>query len=133
MVYGSISSTVTIYSNNFVTKHINYYLYTYTSLYIIGEVKSLEDVDLSETFNHCTILLYCDHPNLKYHSSIRMHTDIVHNHDGIYMPAQSSQAETTPTTIITTGDSRSLKWQKRTLTKHSETGRDNWMIDKIWK
>ena len=49
------------------------------------------------------------------------------------MPSQNSQAENTPTVIITIGDSRELKWQKRILIKNPKTNQYNWVIDKTWK
>ena len=50
-----------------------------------------------------------------------MHADITYNKYGVYMPPQNSQAENTPTIIITIGDSRELKWQKRNIIKNPKT------------
>ena len=114
MTYGSGSSSIATDPNNFITKPFNYYLYQIAAclhelLYYRRSELFLEDVDLSETFNHCTVLLYYAHPNLKHRSSMGMHTDIAYNKHGMYILTQNSQAENTPTVIITIGDSRELK------------------------
>ena len=58
-----------------------------------------------------------------------MHTDIMYNKDGICIPLRNSQAENTPTVIITIGDSKELKCHK-TVIKSPKTKEYDWLIDK---
>ena len=77
--------------NKCVTNPCNYYVYQmatciYERLYYRIRELFLEDVVLSDTFNHCTVLLYYDHSNLKDHSLESYHNDVMHNHGGICLP-----------------------------------------------
>ena len=71
--YVTDSYSIATDPNNFVTKSFNYYLYQIATclhelLYYRRSELFWEDVDLSKTFNHCTVLLNYAHPKLKHHS-----------------------------------------------------------------
>ena len=76
---------------------------------------NLESVNTSLKFNHCSILIYYAGSDLKTESTLGMHCDCVYSvKDGSFTKNANSQVENTPAVIYTLGDSRILKWRKRT-------------------
>ena len=135
---GSGSNSTGSKALNFVTKPFNYYLhriskYLHYTLYYRRSEFNLETSNLSETFNHCTLLLYYAHPTFKKEAKMGYHTDVTYNHKGIYLAKLNGQKENTPTVIVNIGDSRKLKWRRRMLTLDLVTKRYKWVVDKKWK
>ena len=89
--------------------------------------------DLSETFNHCTVLLYYAHPNFKKRAKMGYHTDVMYNHKGIYLEKQNGQKTNTLTVKVNIGDGRKLKWRRGILTFDPFTRRYKWAVDKKWR
>ena len=117
---GTGLSSVGMDPSNFVTRPFS------PSLHIIArELHSLinsnvkffnvESVNTSLQFNHCSILIYYAGSDLKTESTLGMHCDCVYSvKDGSFTKNANSQVENTPAVIYTLGDSRILKWRKRT-------------------
>ena len=85
--------------------------------------KSLQCGDLSECFNHITLLTYfippkveCNLYNGKVKSSLGYHADSVYSASGKFQIKKNSQKENTPTVIINLCDDRELNFQERFVT-----------------
>ena len=89
-ILGTGSSSIGAEANNFVTRPFNYYLhriarYLHNTIYYRRSEFNLDLADLSETFNHCTVVLYYAHPYFKKRGKMGYHTDAMYNHKGIYL------------------------------------------------
>ena len=77
---------------------------------------NLNSVDLSEPFNHCTVLIYYADIETGRKSSMGMHSDCTYKtKDGTFDYARNSQEDNTPTVVLSLGDTRCLKWKRRHL------------------
>ena len=90
--YGSGTSSVGIDPYNFVTRKMTKEMeYIGTELHEIllknHKFLNLESADLSQKFNHCTVIMYYAGANLKQISSLGMHFDY------LYSPADDSFLE----------------------------------------
>jgi len=79
----------------------------------------LQNVDLSNSFNSCTILLYHALPNYKQQSSMGWHCDSKYSTTGKFIEKLNGQKYNTPVVIFTIGKERLLKWRKRFTHKRS--------------
>ena len=118
--YGTGLSSVGMDPSNFVTR-----LFSPSLHIIVRELHmlinsnlqffNLEPVNTSLKFIHCSILIYYAGSDLKTESTLGMHCDCVYSvKDGSFTKNANSQVENTPAVIYTIGDSRILKWRKRT-------------------
>ena len=129
--YSRGNSSVGTDPNNFVTKPFNDHLKLLSSTVhalLLNNRKelNLEGVDLSVSFNHCTILLYFADKTLKPVSSMPFHCDVTYNHKGQYVDSANEQIENTPSVIISLGDTRYLKWRLQICLVNKATGRLKW-------
>jgi len=75
---------------------------------------NLENVDLSNTFNHCTVLMYYASDKIKKLSDLGKHCDCTFSvHNGKFIPSANSQAKNTVTVIYSLGGERELTWSRR--------------------
>ena len=82
------------------------------------ELMNLTSVNLSLEFNHCTVLIYYAGEHLKKKSSLGYHPDCVYSaSNGKYVPKLNSQVENTPALIYSLGNTRTLKWKSRHISK----------------
>ena len=102
-------------------------------MYIVLHVNSvqlkLHHFNLRLAFNHCKILNYHSHSNIKRYSKMSFCCDLKYNDEGNFIPWSNSQVDNTPTVIVTFGDNRKLHW--RCLKKISKT--NGWVTDTTWK
>ena len=121
--YGSGTSSVGIDPFNFVTRKMTKEMeYIGTELHEIlsknQKFLNLESADLSQKFNHCTVIMYYTGTNLKQSSSLGMHCDCIYSpKDGSFVRKANSQVENTPAVIYSIGDTRVLNWGKRNIVK----------------
>ena len=88
----------------------------------------LNNVDLSNEFNSCTILLYHAIPGIKKESSMGWHCDNKFSLKGNFSQQRNGQLYNTPAVIFTIGMDRVLKWRRRvTIIKHN--GYKSWQTD----
>ena len=93
---------------------------------------NLNDCDIDNPFNHCTVLLYFADDNDKRTSSMGYHSDCTYRlNDGKFDFTRNSQVINTPTVVYTLGDNRSLNWKRRHRVKGGK-GRNVWNVDKTW-
>ena len=117
--YGSDTPSVGIDPYNFVTRKMTYEMeYIATELYeiLLHNKKFLkyESVDLSQIFNHCTVIMYYAGADLKQISSLGMHCDCVYSPTySSYARKVNSQVENTPAVIYSIRDRRVLNWKKK--------------------
>ena len=129
---GTGSSSVGMDPNNFVTRGFNEDLIAMTDdihdLLCNNKRKfNMVGVDLSQKFNHCTILIYYAGEGLKKYSSLGYHTDCVYSPStGKYSPQSNTQEQNTPAVIYSIGDKRRLNWRCRCVVE-SQSGK------KVWK
>ena len=107
--------------NNFVTRAFNKDLIAMTDdiHYLLCNNKRLFNmvgVDLSQKFNHCTILIYYAGEGLKKYTSLGYHTDCV------YLPSTgecilhlNTQEQNTPAVIYSIGNEQRLNWRCRSV------------------
>ena len=133
---GSGSNTLGIDGNKFMTKNFTHEIDTmakelHTCLKNNRRKFNLQDVDLHDGFNHCTILLYYGGEGLKKESLLPNHCDCTYStKDGTFLHSANSQVENTPTVVYSVGTKRRLNWCRRRLAK---TGSRNiWESDKEW-
>ena len=81
----------------------------------------LESVDLSKSFNSCTILIYRSLKDIKSESSMGWHCGSKYSTGGKFKVKRNVQSYNTPVVIFTIGHSRYLSWRIR-FTKRSEKG-----------
>ena len=117
--YNKNNSAVNTDPRNAVTKPFSYCLLRLSKAVHALLLKkktelNLDGMDLTSCFNHCTALLYYAGKDLKPKSYMPFHCDISYNHRGIYDDVKNEQVESTPSVIITLGDSCELNWQIET-------------------
>ena len=88
----------------------------------------LQTVDLSYTFNSCTVLLYHCIKGTKDVSSMGMHTDVKYTNAGIFRDGVNTQRVNTATVIFTIGQNRYLKWQRHILNISTK----KWSLDETF-
>ena len=128
---GSGTYSVGMDYKNFVTRTLNENM-----LSMIDEINNLlnhnkvifnlDDTNLTQKFNHCTILLYYAGIELKEKTTLGYHTDCVYSSTtGEYDTKYNSQVANTPAVIYSIGDTRELKWKFRNIliSKH---GKKTW-------
>ena len=101
---------------------------------------NLMSVDISEPFNHCTILMYYADQNNERKASMGIHSDCTYNtKDTKFDLKRNSQLINTPTVVLSLGDARTLKWKRRHLipklckTKGGKSKvRNVWHDDPLW-
>ena len=76
--------------------------------------------------NHCTILFYYHKYNKSPNNLLGYHTDNVYSANGKFLKSKNSQAEDTPTCVLTIGHSRELVVQKQKHKYYKETKRRRW-------
>ena len=69
-------------------------------------------LDVSKKLNHCTLLVYYGHKELKVKSTMGYHCDSTYNDKGLFLRSMNSHVENTPVVIISNGGERTLNWQK---------------------
>jgi len=79
----------------------------------------LENVDTTNNFNTCTILLYHSLPDIKKESSMGWHCDSRYSVLGKFSDKLNGQMYNTPVIIFSIGKSRLLKWRKRFTVRNS--------------
>ena len=89
---------------------------------------NLESVDLTHSFNTCTILLYHSLKNIKKESSMGWHCDSKYSLAGNFSKQTNGQMINTPVVIFTIGSSRELHWRRR-FTSVNCRGNKCWKID----
>jgi len=132
--YGSGTGTTSVGmdSNNFVTRAMNKMMldmadHIYRMLNSNKSLFNVQDLNMSNGFNHCTILLYYAGKGLKQHSSLGYHTDCVYSvNSGKFKEKANSQAKNTPAVIYSIGSSRMLHYKSRKIIKN-ERGRNIWV------
>ena len=128
---GTGSSSVGMDPNNFVTRSFNKDLSAMTDdihdmLCNNRKMFNMLGVDLSQKFNHCTILIYYAGKGLKKSTSLGYHTDCVYSPStGEYISNSNSQEANTPAVIYSIGDKKRLNWKCRCIEK-STSGKINW-------
>ena len=90
---------------------------------------NLENVDLSNNFNTCTLLLYHTLADIKKESSMGWHCDSRYSVSGNFSAKLNGQMYNTPVVIFTIGKSRLLKWRKR-FTIRNPNGHGSFEIEK---
>ena len=129
---GTGSSSVGMDPNNFVTRSFNKDLSAMTDdihdmLCNNRKMFNMLGVDLSQKFNHCTILIYYAGEGLKKYTSLGYHTDCVYSPStGEYSLHSNTQEQNTPAVIYSIGDKRRLNWRCRCVAE-SQSGK------KVWK
>jgi hypothetical protein len=105
--------------------------YIHQLIYVHRKELMLCKFKLCHTFNHCTILNYHAGRNIKPKLSMGYHCDFKYDLNGELIKSRNTQVLNTPTVVITTGQSRMLKWRrmKRGLNKK---GRTDWIPDTVW-
>ena len=119
-IYGSVSDTssVGMGSYNFVTQKM-----ICSMDYIVSEIHeiilsnrtlfNLNGVDMSQKFNHCTVIIYHAGKDIQDKSVLGMNSDCIYYvMDGRYTDHSNSQVENTHVVICSLGDSRVLNWKK---------------------
>ena len=116
---GTGSSSVGMDPNNFVTRAFNNDLssmseHIHDMLCNNKKLFNMVGIDLSQKFNHCTILIYYAGEGLKKHTSLGYHTDCVYSPStGKYSSNSNTQEQNTPAVIYSIGDKRRLNWRCR--------------------
>ena len=129
---GTGSSSVGMDPNNFVTRAFNNDLssmseHIHDMLCNNKKLFNMVGIDLSQKFNHCTILIYYAGEGLKKHTSLGYHTDCVYSPStGKYSSHSNTQEQNTPAVIYSIGDNRRLNWRCRRVVK-CQSGK------KVWK
>ena len=85
---------------NQVTRPFNYYMHKITrflhnTLYYRRSEFNLNSSDLSNEFNHCSMLLYYANKHLKKTARMGFHTDCTYNHCGFYVEKLNGQKQKT--------------------------------------
>ena len=80
----------------------------------------------SYMLNHCTVLFYYHKANESPNKMLGYHTDNVYSANGKFLRNKNSQAEDTPTIVLTIGNPRDLVVQKQKHTYCKETKRKRW-------
>ena len=128
---GTGSSSVGMDPNNFVTRAFNKDLISISNdihdmLCNNKKLFNMVGVDLSQKFNHCTILIYYAGEDLKKYTSLGYHTDCVYSPStGKYIPQSNTQEQNTPAVIYSIGDKRRLNWRCRCVVE-SQSGKKVW-------
>ena len=73
----------------------------------------LENVNLTNDFDPCTILSYFSHKDAKIASKLGFHSDNMCSLNGIFFKHGNSQIENTPVFIVSFGKSRTWYFQKK--------------------
>ena len=98
---------------------------------LIVENKSeldLHDVDISNDFNSCTVLLYHALTGYKPASSMGWHCDNKFSINGNFSQISNGQLYNTPVVIFTIGMSRVLNWRRR-ITRMKDNGFRSWEVE----
>ena len=125
---GTGSSSVGMDPNNFVTRAFTKDLIAMTNdihdmLRNNKKLFNMIGVDLSQKFNHCTILIYYAGEGLKKYTSLGYHTDCVYSPStGEYSLHSNTQEQNTPAVIYSIGDKRRLNWRCRCVVE-SQSGK----------
>ena len=128
---GSGTSSVGMDPHNFVTRPWNAWMLAMSEdiQSILNDNKKLfklDNQDMDNKFNHCTVLIYYAGEGLKQHSSLGYHTDCVYSPStGEYVSKMNSQENNTPAVIYSIGDTRNLRWKERKM-GISKCGRKMW-------
>ena len=94
---------------------------------------NLETTDMSQLFNHCSVILYYAGKGLKKLSSLGYHSDCVYStQNGKFVSNSNSQVINTPTVIYSLGDSRTLNYRKRKLI-NGNNQRNEWLDDAVYR
>ena len=91
-------------------------------------ILELDNVNLTQDFDSCTVLTYFSHPDVKTASKMGFHCDNTYSLNGIYSKCGNSQIENTPIVIVSFGESRSLHFRKMSFTQTDKTSK-KWSKD----
>ena len=80
----------------------------------------LDNVNLTQDFDSCTVLSYFSYPDIKTASKMGFQCDNTYSLNGIYSKCGNSQLENTPVVIVSFGESRTLHFQKMVTTHNTK-------------